>query len=83
MKTDHDLRDHLLGDVLRVAHRVLLLLVQLPDLVVDLAPDRVNVLALHLRDEARELALLRVRVELLGGVPVFRGRALRTAGRLD
>ena len=77
--THHDLRDHLPGDILRVARRHPALLVQRADLLVDLAPHRVEVAALHLRRKARELALLRLRVHLLRRVPIrrFRGRLWR------
>jgi hypothetical protein len=78
--TDHDLRDHLCGDVFRVAQRGLALCVQYADLVLDLNLHCTQILALHLRGEPRELALLRLRVHLLRRVPVLL-RRVRPWGR--
>lgn len=77
MPAYHNLGDHLLCDVLRVAHRVLLLLVQLADLLVNLSPDGLDVLPLDLGEKTRVLVLLSMRVHLVRSVPCLFRSVLR------
>ena len=49
IRPDHDLGDHLLSDILRIAHSRFLLLVQCLDLLVDFMADNIVIFSLDLR----------------------------------